>query len=137
MAHRGKNNLIAGNSDRFRRLFIDACRSGGHIKYLDDRAALTSPISAFNTANVVGGNSALLIGRAGERNKRIFVGYKVFNLHRITNGINVGNRGFHSVVNHDTALDTKFKPCVLCKCGFGRNTDCHNHHIGMKRGRIL
>ena len=137
MAHGRKNDLVGRKSECLRCFVINAGRGGGHVENLDNRAALTSPVVTVNTADIVSGDSALLIGRTCKGDQRTRIGYKISDLNRITDSINVGNGGFHSVVHHDTALDTEFKTCILCERGFRSNADRHYDHIGVERRRIF
>ena len=88
-------------------------------------------------ANVVSDNSALLVCRAGKRDECVCISYKIFDLHRISNRINVRNRGFHFVIDHNTAFYSEFQTRFFRKCGFGSDADCHYNHIGMKRRSIF
>ena len=112
---------------------IYAGSSGSHAKDLDDTAALGAGIMAVSATDVVRSDSSLFIGRASQRDQSILPGDEVLHLHRIAHGIDVGNRGFHSVIDHNTAFNAQFQPGILCKGGFGRNTNGQDYHIRMER----
>ena len=112
---------------------IYAGSSGSHAKDLDDTAALGAGIMAVSATDVVRSDSSLFIGRASQRDQSILPGDEVLHLHRIAHGIDVGNGGFHSVIDHNTSFNAQFQPGILCKGGFGRNTNGQDYHIRMER----
>ena len=61
----------------------------------------------------------------------------MFHLHCVSNGIDIGNRCLHPVIDDNAALDPKFKACVFCKLRIWRNTDGEHYHIRMERLPLL
>ena len=87
---------------------------------------------AVTAADIIGGNSTLLVCRSGKRDECVLIRYKIFDLNRISNSINVRYRCFHFVIDHNTAFNAKFYASIFRKCSFGSDADCHYNHIGMK-----
>ncbi len=98
---------------------------------------MTARITAVAATNIICSNSALLVGRSCKREQCIHICYKILNLHRISHSINIGNRGFHFVINNNTVLNSCFKSRCLCNCSFRRNAYCHYNHIRMNNRCIL
>lgn len=57
----------------------------------------------------------------------------ISNLNSIAYSINIGNRGFHFIIDHNTVFYSEFQTRFFSKCSFGSNADCHYNHISMKR----
>ena len=64
---RGKNNLFVREARFLSRVFIDSGCGGRHVKHLDDRGSISSVIRAIQSAEMVGGNTPLFVGRSGQR----------------------------------------------------------------------
>ena len=107
MAHRRQDNRINIQPCFSGVGLIHTGGGGGHVKDLDDTAALRAGIPAVSAADVVRNNSSLFIGRACQRNQSILPGDEVLHLHRIAHGIDVGNGSFHPVIDHNTSFNAQ------------------------------
>ena len=60
----------------------------------------------------------------------------MLHLHRVSDGIDIGNRGLHPVIDDNAVLDSKLKTCVFCQPCIWCNTDGKHYHIRVKRRLI-
>ena len=116
--------------------FVDTGRRSGQIEHLDYGAALTTHVSAVPTADVVGNYASLLICRSCKGDEGIFISNKMLDLNSISCGVNIRNRGFHTVIDHNAASNTKFQSGFFCKMGVRRYTDGKHCYISVKRCAI-
>ena len=61
----------------------------------------------------------------------------MLHLHRIANCVNIGNRGFHPVIDKDAALHTKRQSSFFGQGRFRADTDGQYDHIRMERCIVL
>ena len=129
MTHGRKNNGIGLIAQAPRFLLTNTGCGSGQVKDLENTASLRAAVATVNPANIICGDSSLLIGRTGKSDQIILTRYKVFHLNGISDCIDIGNGGFHSVIDNNASLQTELKPCILCKCRIGCDTDCQCRHI--------
>ena len=115
-----------------RRALVDARHRDGHVEELQDGGALRLLVFARNAAEVVRRNTALLVGRARQRDIAFLLCHKVGDFHRVADSVDIGVRGEHVGVREDRAARVEREPGVLRKCRVRPHADGENDHVRLK-----
>ena len=79
---------------------------------------------------MVGGDAALLVGRAGQGDVAFRPGHKVAHLHRVAHGVDVGAAGVHVLIHRDGTLDAQGQPGAPGQLRLGHHPDAQQHQVG-------
>ena len=104
-------------------LLVEADGGGGEAEDLDDRRAERAPILAGDAADVVRGDAALLVGRAGQRRELERACDGVGDRDGVAHGVDVGVAGAHVAVDHDGALGPELEPGGLRQLALRHDAD--------------
>ena len=132
-----KYDSVVSNPCCLRRLFIDPRRGRGQAKQFQNRRTLRAVKVAVSAADVVGGNAALLVGGARQRDQRLLAGHEMGDLHGVPHGVDVRHGGLHPLVHNDAAPDAQLQSGLLCQMGVRRDADGQQHHVGAQRLTFL
>ena len=130
---REKHDFVVSNPCCPRCLFIDSRKGRCQAKQFQNRRALRAVIAAASAADIVSGNSSLLVGRPRQRDQCFLAGHEMADLYGIAHSIDVRRGGFHPLVDSDAATNTKFESGFFCQMRIRGNTDGQQHHIRMQR----
>ena len=132
MGCREQYNFVVSDPCCLRCLFIDPRGGRCQAEQFQNRRTLRAGKAAVAAADIVGGNSPLLVGRPCQRDQCFLPGHEMGDLYGIAHSIDVRHGGFHLLVDSDAATNAKFESGIFCQMRIRGNTDGQQHHIRMQ-----
>src|SRR5664280_65780 len=106
--------------------------SCGKIEDLDDGCALCSFVDIISACNVVGSDTCLAVSRACQRDERLALRDKVFDLDDVTDGIDIGVTGAEVFVHQDAVGGANSKSSLFGYLRVWSYADGEDDHICCK-----
>ena len=107
------------------------------IEHAHDRRGLSAPIAGYGPRVAAedrrGRDSALAVGRTGERHLRRSPGHEVANLHRVADGPDRRITRLHRFADADAATLADIEPGVDGECVLGPHAHAEDHEVGRER----
>ena len=111
-------------------LFRCAGHGGRKLEDAHDRRSLRPSIAGGTTEDVVGGDAALPIRRAGQRNLRGLAGDKILDLDRVAHRVDVGVAGQEVIVDADASPRPDLQPGLDRQLVLRADAHAENHELG-------
>ena len=95
----------------------------------DDGSPLRAPVARIATADYIGRDAALAVGRARERDQALFACNEILHLDGVADRQNVGVAGAHVIIHEDAATLADFEARRLGQGGVRPHADGENHEV--------